>query len=107
MNRHPRRQETLSFTDTDFEWVCRKWAIIRDFQQKADNAFAKSRRINDELNDYLDRNGVRDIVQRANIRQQSIPLLEAAEDLWAFRREAQAHMEDLNLYLKLKEVGLL
>lgn len=107
MNRHPRKQETLFFADTDIEWVRRKWAIIREYQQKADKANAKYRQISDEIDDYMDRSGITDVVQRGRIRGDSLPLMDALGDGQWFRNEAQAHIDDLTLYLRLKELGLL
>jgi hypothetical protein len=102
-----RKQETLLFTDTEIKWVRRKWSIIREYHQKADQASAAYRRISDEINDYMDRGGTTDIVARARIRGESIPLADANGDGQWFRAEAQAHTDDLNLFIKLKEVGLL
>lgn len=107
MHQYPTKPEHLFFANTDIEWVRRKWALIREYHQIADRANAKYRRISAELNDYLDRSYITDMVQRARIRGESLPLMDAIEEGAWFRREAQAHAEDLGLYLKLKELGLL
>lgn len=99
--------EPLSFADDDREWVRLKWATIRDHHQKADRAAAKWRKVSAEINDYLDRTGITDVVQRARIRKESLALKDAVDDVQWFRAEANAHSHDLNLYLKLKEMGLL
>lgn len=101
------RRDAFNLAETDREWLRRKWAIIREAHQEADKAIRKWRRLSDEVNDYLDRSGVTDIVQRAKIRSENLGLKDAlgAGEWW--RNEARAHSDDIQLFLRLKEMGLL
>lgn len=95
------------FAANDLEWVNRKWDTIRHAQHEADKAIKKWRRINEEVISYLDRSGVEDMMERANIKSQNLTLADALSTGTWWRNEARAHMADLTLYLRLKELGML
>lgn len=98
--------EVFYFAETDRKWIARKWALVREYMQRADQEVNKWDRISGEINIYLDSHQITDSLQRARIRGESMALSDAfAAGNW-FRSVAQAHMADVNLYLKMKEMGL-
>lgn len=101
------KTEAFSFQGNEQEWIRLKWQIIRDAMQTADKAIDRWRRLSAEVNDYLDRKGITDMVQRSKIRGENLSLGEALSTCDWYRAEAQVHMDDLSLYLRLKERGLL
>lgn len=102
-----RKPGSLYFAENEREWVHLKWGRIRDAMQQADTAVNKWERLSDEVNTYLDAHKITDIVQRTNIRGENLALSDALATGQWFRGVAQAHVDDLNLYLRLKELGLL
>lgn len=101
------RTETILLAEKDREWIQAKWRIIREYHTKADAAVNKWRRISDEVNDYLDSKGVTDVYERSRYRLDSLALRDALEVSTWHRNEANAHIADVNLFLRLKELGLL
>jgi hypothetical protein len=96
-----------AFSQDERRWVQMKWGQIRTAQRLADVASNKWKRVNDEINDYLDRKGEFDIVQRAKVKSESLALKDAlATGNW-HSRNAERHIHDVDLFLKLKGVGLL
>ena len=99
--------DQIFFSANDREWITRKWTIIRDAQQKADKAVNDWRKLSDEVNDWMDRTGLTDPLQRAKVKGENLTL----NDLFAlgqwYGKEAQRHIDDVNLFLHLKQVGLL
>lgn len=89
------------------QWVSLKWQQIRAAQQKADVANNDWSRINAEINDLMDRQGITDIVQRAQIKGASLPMKDALATGEWHSRNAERHIHDVTLYLKLKESGYL
>lgn len=90
----------------DLRWVALKWQEIRDAQMLADTANIDWKRINAELNAYLDSSGETDIVQRDKIKGASLALKEAlAVGDW-HSRNAERHIADVQLFLKLHEMGI-
>jgi len=59
------------------------------------------------INVYLDQSGIVDIVQRARIKGESLPLKDALEKGKWHAQNAQRHIDDLMLFLKMKELGVL
>jgi hypothetical protein len=97
---------SLRISPAEKIWIDRKWAAIRESQQKADDANNDWKRINSAINEYLDRSGVEDIVQRAKIKSASIPLKDAlAMGSW-HSRNAERHIHDVNLFLRLRELEI-
>lgn len=97
----------MKMTADSRQWVNLKWGRIRKSQQLADQADAEWNRINKEINDYMDRMGITDPVQRANTKGESLALKDAlAVGNW-HSRNAERHIHDLNLFLKLKELDIL
>jgi hypothetical protein len=101
------KTSAVFIADMDREWVRRKWALIRAAHQTADNAYNQWRRVSAEIDDYLDAHGITDIVQRGHVRSESLTLRDHYETMQWMRGEAHAHASDIDLYLKLKEWGLL
>lgn len=97
----------LNFTPEERKWIGLKWSRIRKAQQKADASNKSWNRINDELNSYLDRQGIWDVVQRAKIKGSSLPLADALGAGKWHAEESQRHIADVNLFLRLKELEIL
>lgn len=97
----------IFFSAQDREWIARKWTIIRDANTKADKAVNAWRKLSDEVNDYMDRAGITDPVQRAKVKGENLRLADLfAEGQW-YRGEAQGHIADVGLFLELKRAGVL
>lgn len=88
-------------------WVKLKWERIRKSQQIADSSSREWNQLSDAINRYMDESGIVDIVQRARVKGESLPLAEAFERGKWHAAEAQRHIDDLQLFLRLKEMGLL
>jgi len=101
------RADAFELAEGDQEWLRAKWGMIRKYQTEADAAVNRWRRLSDEINNYLDRKCITDVVERARYRSDSLALQDALETGKWLRGEATAHIADVNLYLKLKELGLL
>lgn len=91
---------------TDLKWVAFKWKEIRNAQKEADAANAKWKRLNDEITEYLDAKGITDVVQVADIKNQSLALNDALGTGNWHSRNAERHIADVQLFLKLHETGL-
>lgn len=88
-------------------WLRRKWAKIRTSQGKADSASNSWNELNDAVNVYLDQSGIMDPVQRAEIKGKNLGLKDALATHKWHAEEAQRHIDDVNLFLRLKEMGAL
>lgn len=96
-----------SFTAAEREWVSKKWALIRHSQQQADKCNADWQRINAEINDYMDRSHITDWLQRVRVKSESLSLQDALVTGRWFAENAQRHIDDVQLFLRLRETGLL
>lgn len=100
-------ENPIFFSAQDREWITRKWAIIRDANTKADKAVNDWRKLSDEVNDYMDRAGITDPVQRTKVKGENLALADLfALGKW-YREEAQGHIADVGLFLELKRAGVL
>lgn len=98
---------TSGYKEDERLWIRGKWDAIRKAQRLADAANNDWQRINGEINRYLDDSGITDVIQRAKIKGESLALRDAfAIGNW-HARNAERHIHDLQLFLKLKEMGLL
>lgn len=97
----------LALNPDEREWVAMKWREIRRAQALADASNNTWKRINDEIVSYLDRSGVGDVVQRARIKSQSLSLGDALSVGKWHSENAQRHIDDVSLFLRLKELGIL
>jgi hypothetical protein len=98
---------TFTLTPDEHRWVTAKWSKIRDSAARADAANHQWNKINDELNDKFRREGNLDIIRLTQLKAASIPLQDAlAVGKW-HAANAQRHIDDVMLFLKLKELGLL
>lgn len=88
-------------------WLRRKWAKIRASQAKADAASNSWSELNDAMNSYLDRSEIMDPVQRAKIKGENLGLKDGLATHRWHAEEAQRHIDDVNLFLRLKEMGAL
>lgn len=105
----------IELSTMEREWVNKKWALIRESQRKADAANATWNRINDEINDKHARESQRRIdrgdfpltdLMKAQAKKASLPLQDALDTGNWHSRNAERHIHDLDLFLKLKELGI-
>lgn len=89
------------------KWLRLKWQKVRKSQQIADRSSNNWNRINDEINRYLDDSGVVDVVQRSKIKSDSLALKDALEVGKWHSAEAQRHIADVQLFLQMRELGVL
>jgi hypothetical protein len=107
---------TLNLTSIERHWVSRKWALIRESQQKADAANKVWNRINDEINDKHRREDQRrgergefplTDLMKAQAKSASLPLKDALDTGNWHSRNAERHIHDVELFLKMKELKLI
>lgn len=98
---------SLEMTDSEKRWLRRKWEKIRESQRLADEADIKWKEIGAALNEYLDRKFITDIVQRTKIKAESIALKDALETGKWHSRNAERHIHDVSLFIKLRELDVL
>lgn len=97
----------INLTPDEQTWLRKKWANIRESQQKADRSSREWNQLNDEMNDYLRRSGITDMVQKDKIKGQNL-LMKGALATHAWHAgESQRHIDDVNLFLRMKELGVL
>jgi hypothetical protein len=88
----------------DLVWVKRKWDLIRNSQRKADEANNEWTAFNELLNERY-RDETPD--QKAKLKGANLILKDAlATGAW-HSANAQRHIDDVQLFIKMKEVGLL
>jgi hypothetical protein len=97
----------LQLTEQERNWVKLKWGKVRRAQREADKSGNEWNLLNDAINVYLDQSGESDIVQRTSIKSKSIPLKDALETGKWHSAEAQRHIDDIQLFLRLKELEIL
>lgn len=107
---------TINLTPTERQWVSRKWKLIRESQQKADAANREWNEINDAINDKHRREDARRTARgdfpltdlmKAEAKSASLPLQDAlATGNW-HSRNAERHIHDLQLFIQLKDRGLI
>lgn len=97
----------MNLNEIDLQWLHKKWSLIRRSQQKADNAAREWDDLNNRMNDYLNRQSIMDIVQRDKIKGENLTMKgHLATHAW-HANEAQRHIDDVNLFLRMKELGVL
>ena len=106
---------TIELSATEREWVHKKWALIRISQRKADESNNLWNKINAEINDKHEREHERRMratgfpltdLMRAQDKAASLPLQDAlAAGNW-HSRNAERHIQDVMLFLKMKELGI-
>lgn len=97
----------MRLTADEQAWVKAKWDKVRRSQRKADLAGNEWTELNQAVNEYLDRKGIEDVVQRAKIKGENLALKDAlAVGNW-HSAEASRHILDLNLFLRLRELEIL
>lgn len=109
-------QRPVGWSDQEVLWVRRKWALIRESQQAADVADKEWRRINELINAKHDATdiqrkrsgqGALTDLTKAEDKTSSLPLGDAlATGNW-HARNAERHIHDVTLFLKLKELNVL
>lgn len=105
----------IELTPDEQLWVRRKWGKIRASQRQADAANNTWNRINDEINDKHKREDERRAqrgdfplsdIMKAEAKSASLPLRDAYDTGNWHSRNAERHIHDLSLFLKLKELEL-
>lgn len=97
----------LKLAEADRKWLRLKWARIRASQQRADRAGTEWTRLNDALNEMLDRSGEYDIVQRDKVKGMNLTLKGHLSTHKWHAEESQRHIDDVNLFLRMKELEVL
>lgn len=96
----------MKLSKDERRWISLKWREIRNAQQLADRANRRWKELNDAVNSYLDRMGINDPVQRMRHKEVNIALKdELATGNW-HSRNAERHIADVQLFLKLRELGV-
>lgn len=107
---------TVTLTEIEERWVSKKWQEIRRAQQRADVANRDWNRINDAINDKHAAEDARRTergdplltdLMKAQAKGASLPLKDALETGNWHSRNAERHIHDLQLFLQMKEMGLL
>jgi hypothetical protein len=88
-------------------WIKQKWEIIRKSQTAADQADRDWNDLNDALNTKLDAEGVTDIVQRDRTKGASLALKSSLDTGKWHAGNAQRHIDDVSLFVKLRELEIL
>lgn len=106
----------VELTPDEQVWLKRKWALIRRSQQLADAASATWNEINESIkvkhrreNERREESGFfpKTDLMIAQEKSASLPLKDAlATHAW-HANEAQRHIDDVNLFLRMKEMGIL
>jgi hypothetical protein len=97
----------LVLDEKDRRWIRLKWEKIRTAQQKADQANNEWSALNVSIKSWLDSSGITDPVQRAKIQGESLALKDAlATGRW-HAENAQRHIDDVMLFIRLRELGVL
>lgn len=106
----------MNLSQQEREWIKRKYQLIRQSQMKADAANVAWNRINDEINDLHRRDNERRAergdfpltdLMKAQAKDASLPLKDALSAGNWHSRNAERHIHDLNLFLRLKELELI
>lgn len=98
---------SLGLTGDERRWVAAKWRLIRRSQTLADKASNDWEKVNAEVNDFLERSGITDPILAARQKVESLELQDAYETGKWHAQNAQRHIDDLSLFLQMKELGLL
>lgn len=103
----PMPSEGLKLADRDVAWLRAKWRNIRESQQKADRAARDWSSLNDAVNRWLRDHYIDDPVQVTKIKGENLGLKDALSSHRWHSDEAQRHIDDVNLFLRMKELGVL
>jgi hypothetical protein len=104
------------FASDEVKWINLKWSEIRKAQILADEANSRWKRINAEINAKHSAESARreergdfplTDLMKAKDKEASLPLKDALSVGNWHSRNAERHIHDLNLFLKMKEMGLL
>jgi hypothetical protein len=104
------------WTEPEAKWVMSKWAEIRRAQILADEANNRWKRINAAINEKHSTESARreargdfakSDLMKAQEKEASLPLKDALSMGNWHSRNAERHIHDVNLFLKLKEIGIL
>ena len=106
----------MNLTESEIRWVRRKWDLIRASQMAADKANQEWNTINDGFKEKFAADDARreergqfplTDLMKAQAKEASLPLKDAlATGNW-HSRNAERHIHDVTLFLRLKELGIL
>ena len=99
-----RTSSKIRLSPDDRRWIEVKWKKIRASQQRADVAGNEWNELNSALNHHY-RN--EDEVQKAKLKGANLALKDALETGKWHAAESQRHIDDLNLFLRLRELEIL
>lgn len=97
----------ISMTPEERDWLSAKWREIRTAQTTADGSNSTWKQINAALNVWLDESGIKDVVQRQKIKGESLALKDALDVGKWHSANATRHIADVQLFLQMKQMGLL
>lgn len=106
----------MELSSDEKRWIKLKWEQIRKSQQLADEANNRWKRLNAEINAKHDREDFRRTergeapltdLMKAQAKETSLPLRDALNMGNWHSRNAERHIHDVNLFLRLKELGIL
>lgn len=107
---------SLQLSDDEKQWIKRKWRLIRLSQRKADIANNDWNRINESINELHEREDERRTARgdfpitdlmKSQAKSASLPLKDALDTGNWHSRNAERHIHDLTLFLRMKELDLL
>jgi predicted 2-oxoglutarate/Fe(II)-dependent dioxygenase YbiX len=93
--------------DAERRWIKLKWAEIRKAQALADASNSKWKSVNAEINAYLDAHNILDVVERDRTKRESLALKEALSAGRWHADNAVRHIHDVNLFLRMRELGVM
>lgn len=109
-------QSQISLRPEEQEWLRKKWSKIRSSQQKADAASNEWNAINDAVKRKFAAEDRRreergefplTDLMKAQAKSASLPLKDALATHKWHAEESQRHIDDVNLFLRMKELGVL
>lgn len=101
------KTSVVHLTPVDRKWMRAKWQLIRESQIAADKANNEWKAMNESVNEWLDTMAVTDPLQRAQRKSTNLALSESLSTGNWHARNAERHIHDVNLFLRMRELGVL
>lgn len=99
--------KVVELTEEERTWVQLKWKKIRTSQQAADKAGNEWNKLNRSIDKFLDDSNIHDVVQRSHRKKESLALQDAYDAGKWHSAESMRHIADVDLFLKMRELGVL
>lgn len=116
LTKQPGGNPAFPLSYNERQWIRSKWEKIRKSQRMADQSNSDWHRINDQINEKHASESKRraergdfpltDLL-KAQAKSDSIALRDALEVGKWHSAESQRHIDDLSLFLRMKELGIL